>query len=131
MTTMTTKEGAVSTLRERLSSRLDELRARLANELSPPAEATLGAIAGEVRDSGDESVAIEHADVRTALMQRDARELDDLRSALVRLDGGNYGVCIECELEIEPARLGALPTAQRCSVCQEAFEHRSALTTVR
>ncbi len=128
MTMIATNAAATSALRERLSARLDELRAKLASDLIPPPEATLGVIGGEVRDSGDESVAIEHTHVRTALMQRDARELDALHAALVRLDGGSYGMCDECGLEIEAARLRALPTAQRCSACQEAFEHRSALT---
>jgi DnaK suppressor protein len=128
---MATDDTLTAALRERLATRRDELRAKLANDLSPPPEATLGVIGGEVRDSGDESVAIEHTDVRTALLRRDARELDDLHSALLRLDGGTYGLCAECGLEIEPARLRALLTAQRCSACQEAFEHRSALAPGR
>jgi RNA polymerase-binding transcription factor DksA len=131
MTTIATDAAATSALRKRLVARVDELRAKLASDLVPPPEAALGVIGGEVRDSGDESVAIEHTHVRTALLQRDARELDALHSALLRLDGGSYGMCVECGLEIEAARLLALLTAQRCSACQEAFEHRSALTAGR
>jgi RNA polymerase-binding transcription factor DksA len=127
----TTSDADTSAVRERIATRLDELRAKLASDLAPPAEATLGVIGGEVRDTGDESVAIEHTDVRTALMQRDARELDALHSALARLDRGGYGLCIDCGLEIEPARLTALPTALRCSPCQDTFEHRAALKLVR
>ena len=82
-----------------------------------------------MRDAGDEAVAIEQTDVRAALMERDAREVHDLQSALVRLDDGHYGVCTECGLDIESARLRALPTAPRCSACQEVFEHRVALTS--
>jgi DnaK suppressor protein len=118
-----------SVLRERLEARLLELQEKVASTLVPEPDPANGA--GEVRDAGDESVVIEHTDVRTALLQRDARELNDLQSALVRMDGGSYGTCVECGLDIEPARLRALPTARRCTVCQQAFEHRAALTAVR
>jgi RNA polymerase-binding transcription factor DksA len=89
------------------------------------------AAAGEVRDAGDEAVVVERTDVRTALMQRDAREVGELQSALGRLDDGHYGVCAECGLDIEDGRLRVLPTALRCSGCQEAHEHRSALAPGR
>jgi DnaK suppressor protein len=131
MATTGLHDKGASALRARLAERLAELQAKLAAELAPEPDSSVGAIAGEVRDAGDESVAIEHADVRTALMQRDARELNDLQSALVRLDGGSYGVCVDCGLDIEPARLGALPTARRCGACQEVFEHRAALASGR
>ena len=129
MTATMVHDDAAPALRARLEARLEELQAKVASTLVPEPDAAAGA--GEVRDAGDESVVIEHTDVRTALLQRDARELNDLQSALVRLDGGSYGLCAECGLDIEPARLRALPTAQRCSTCQQVFEHRAALTAAR
>jgi RNA polymerase-binding transcription factor DksA len=132
MTTLTqSTERADGALRARLEARLGELRAKLAGELVPAPDETLAAAAGEVRDAGDEAVVIERTDVRTALMQRDAREVGELQSALIRLDDGQYGVCAECGLDIETGRLRALPTALRCSGCQEAHEHRSALSPGR
>ena len=123
--------GADGALRARLETRLGELRAKLAGELVPAPDETLAAAAGEVRDAGDEAVVIERTDVRTALMQRDAREVGELQSALVRLEDGHYGVCAECGVDIDAGRLRALPTALRCSGCQEAHEHRSALAPGR
>jgi DnaK suppressor protein len=132
MTTLTqSTERADGALRARLEARLGELRAKLAGELVPAPDETLAAAAGEVRDVGDEAVVIERTDVRTALMQRDAREVGELQSALIRIDDGQYGVCAECGLDIEAGRLRALPTALRCSGCQEAHEHRSALAPGR
>ena len=124
-------QRTAAALRARLETRLGELRAKLAGELVPAPEDTLAAAAGEVRDAGDEAVVIERTDVRTALMQRDAREVGELQSALGRLDDGHYGVCAECGLEIDAGRLRALPTALRCSGCQEAHEYRSALAPGR
>ena len=118
---------ANGTLRAQLEARLGELQAKLASEFVSEPDANVGGT-GEVRDAGDESVVIERAGVRTALMERATREMNDLHSALVRLDGGSYGVCTDCSLDIEAARLRALPTARRCSTCQEVFEHRASLT---
>src|SRR5262245_5986182 len=130
MTTMIeAKAPTRSVLRARLEARLGELRAKLAGDLVP--HETLAATAGEVRDAADEAVVIERTDVRTALMQRDAREVGELQSALGRLDEGHYGVCAECGLDIEAERMRALPTALRCSGCQEAHEHRQALNPGR
>jgi DnaK suppressor protein len=129
MTATMARDDAASVLRARLEARLVELQARVASTLVTETETAAGA--GEVRDAGDEAVVIENTDVRTALLQRDAHELNELQSALVRIDGGNYGECVECGLDIEPARLRALPTARRCSACQEVFEHRAALTAPR
>jgi len=127
----TTMQGnGQSALRAHLEARLVELHAKLATELASAPGAS-AAVAGEVRDAGDESVAIEQTDVRTALMRRDAREMNDVQSALARLERGSYGMCVECSLDIEPERLRSLPTASRCSACQETFERRAALTAWR
>jgi len=111
-------------LHAQLHARAAELRSKLAGELVPEPD---GGIGTEVRDTGDESVVVEHAGMRVALLACAARELRDLESALGRLADGSYSRCIECGLDIEPARLAALPTARRCSTCQGAYEHRAAL----
>lgn len=132
MTTISRSEDRTrGALRARLEARLGELRAKLAGELVPAPDETPAATAGEVRDAGDEALVIERTDVRTALMQRDARELGELQTALVRLNEGHYGTCADCGLDIDSGRLRALPTALRCSPCQEAHEHRLALAPGR
>jgi RNA polymerase-binding transcription factor DksA len=42
--------------------------------------------------------------------------------ALVRLEAGQYGSCIECAREISQHRLSALPFAVRCQACEERRE---------
>jgi DnaK suppressor protein len=44
------------------------------------------------------------------------------RAALRRIEEGTYGVCLECEETISPARLAALPAAALCIRCQEAMD---------
>ena len=77
-------------LRAQLEARLGELQAKLVGDLVAEPDANVGGT-GEVRDTGDEAVVVEHTGVRAALMARDARELSDLQSALVRPDRKTTG----------------------------------------
>ena len=52
-----------------------------------------------------------------------------LEAAYCQLELGLYGICSDCEKEIEPLRLIADPTEQRCAKCEQKFlrEHRHEL----
>src|SRR5436305_4775974 len=43
--------------------------------------------------------------------------LDEIDSALSRLDSGSYGMCADCAQPIPPRRLEALPFATLCVTC--------------
>jgi DnaK suppressor protein len=45
--------------------------------------------------------------------------LGDVREALNRIDQGTYGVCRECEGDIDEARLEALPYTPYCIRCAQ------------
>lgn len=53
------------------------------------------------------------------------QELEDVRTALVRLDDNTYGQCVECGKPIPPGRLLELPWALYCAEHQRI--HDSAL----
>jgi DnaK suppressor protein len=57
----------------------------------------------------------------------DMKLLREISDALVRIDQGNYGVCLECEEPISAKRLEALPWARYCVSCQERVAARAAL----
>lgn len=118
-------------LRAQLQARLDELRNKVSADIVPAPEETFRGIAGEVQDAGDSSVALEQTGLRGALVERNATELTQVGRAIERLRDGSYGQCVDCELEIEAARLEALPQAERCSYCQELFERRAAYAALR
>jgi DnaK suppressor protein len=61
-------------------------------------------------------------DIDFALVQMQAQTLNNISSALSRLEAGDYGICRECDEEIPEARLRALPFATRCRTCQEEAE---------
>jgi DnaK suppressor protein len=54
-------------------------------------------------------------------LEIELREIDD---ALDRLEGGTYGICLDCGRPIDPARLQALPAASHCIKCQERHDLR-------
>ena len=45
--------------------------------------------------------------------------IQSVKLALERIEDGTYGTCIECEQEISPKRLKAVPWASCCIYCQE------------
>ncbi len=47
------------------------------------------------------------------------REVDE---ALIRVEDGTYGVCIDCEKPIPVKRLEVYPSAQRCVQCKQIYE---------
>jgi len=52
-------------------------------------------------------------------LDREFNQLRDARAALHRLEGGSFGTCLECDEDIHPKRLAAVPWATFCIRCQE------------
>jgi DnaK suppressor protein len=57
---------------------------------------------------------------------RDSKLLHDVRSALDRIAAGKFGICVDCEYDISPKRLAAIPWAASCIVCEEEARSRAA-----
>jgi DnaK suppressor protein len=55
-------------------------------------------------------------------LNRQAILAQEIRAALARIRGGSYGICLECEEEISPRRLAAVPWASLCLTCQQKAE---------
>jgi DnaK suppressor protein len=55
-------------------------------------------------------------------LDRNSKFMREVRGALSRIDAGTFGVCIDCEENINPKRLAAIPWASSCVVCQEAAD---------
>jgi len=69
----------------------------------------------EVQQASDRALAICNLD-------RESNQLQSARAALRRIKEGSFGACQQCEEEISPKRLAAIPWAPFCIVCQEAFD---------
>jgi len=109
-----------------LNSLIAERRNALFAELREDARKTraerFDELAGEVPDTGDESVAALIADLDQAEWGRDIDELRGLDAARERIASGEYGVCVDCERDIGFERLRATPSAIRCIDCQTRHE---------
>jgi len=103
------------------------LRARLRGDFSGLADAALRKTRSE--SSGDlSSMPIHMADMGTdafeqeftlSLMEHDGTTLEQIEGALERIEGGVYGVCIECEAKIPKTRLNVLPYTPHCIKCAD------------
>jgi len=55
-------------------------------------------------------------------LDREFTQLRDARAALRRIEDGSFGTCQECDEDIHPKRLAAVPWATFCIRCQEAVD---------
>lgn len=63
--------------------------------------------------------AIQAQEMALATDRRRTLQLQRIGSALKRLDAGEYGICVRCGEEIDPARLTLDPAATICMDCAE------------
>jgi len=73
-------------------------------------------------DQMDEIQLATERDLAIRNVDRESGLLRDVKDALRRIQGGEFGTCMECESAISPKRLEAVPWAARCIQCQEAAD---------
>ena len=76
-------------------------------------------VVGDVADLAQESTENE---LSFHLAEVESRELGQIDKAIEKIGEGTYGVCEKCGENISPARLKALPFANKCIRCQEEDE---------
>jgi DnaK suppressor protein len=74
---------------------------------------------GDVLDLAQESQEMESS---YQLAEIEARSVEEIETAIHRLDDGTYGLCEHCGRPIPPARLEALPSAVLCVKCKSEQE---------
>lgn len=117
------RRGEYSHFEHRLRERWCELREETRARLIRSDNEGYAEIAGRVSDLEDQSLADLLVDVNLAEVTRDVEEIRAIERALKRMALGTYGICVNCGQPIEPERLKAYPTANRCAACQRAYEH--------
>lgn len=124
----TARRGEYSHFEHKLRDRWYELRDETREALARSDNENYADIAGRVSDLEDRSLADLLVDVNLAEVTRDVQEIRAVERALKRVALGTYGVCVSCGQPIERERLEAYPTANRCAVCQRAYEQTHAVT---
>ena len=79
---------------------------------------------GYEADSKERAKQLEDNEVVDALGNEAREELAKISAALQRMDAGEYGICVECGLEINAGRLEVYPYADECIECAEFDERR-------
>jgi DnaK suppressor protein len=103
--------------KERLLEERDQLERDIAGKTELP-----GTYDDGVQDSGDRSVHELSMDVEGQVMNLKSDRLQQINTALQRIEQGNYGICVRCGKEIPRKRLDADPAALTCLDCLSAEE---------
>ena len=69
----------------------------------------------EIQAASERILAVCHLD-------REFNQLRNVVAAIGRIEEGSFGTCQECEEDIHPKRLAAVPWAAFCIQCQEAAD---------
>lgn len=115
-------EEELANLRSILAARKATLLDTIRQELLAADQEHFQDLAGRVHDVGEEAVADLLMDLGLANIHRHAQEVREIEQAQRRMTEGTYGLCIDCDSEIELPRLKAQPTAIRCYECQTRHE---------
>lgn len=76
----------------------------------------------ETPDPVDLAVRNYSKNVMLAVSENESKQLTLIDEALLRIEDDEYGFCQNCEKEINPKRLAAIPWARYCLDCQELLE---------
>lgn len=79
---------------------------------------------GTLPDPIDRASIDEEFAYRLRIRGRESTLIRKIRSSLVDIENGDYGICEDCGEEISIARLNARPVASRCIRCKTAQEAR-------
>jgi len=76
----------------------------------------------ETPDPVDLAVRNYSKNVQLAVSENESKQLVLIDEALLRIEDDAYGTCLNCEKEINPKRLAAIPWARYCLDCQSLQE---------
>jgi DnaK suppressor protein len=76
----------------------------------------------QVADALDAVQLMRERDLAVRSLARDSNILHQIQRALARIAAGSYGVCLQCEEDISPKRMAAVPWADCCIKCQEQID---------
>ncbi|REJ75625.1 MAG: TraR/DksA family transcriptional regulator [Acidobacteria bacterium] len=105
---------------------LKEIKQKLLEEretiLSKLSSNDLSVDDSETPDPVDLAVRNYSKNVMLAVSENESRQLTLINDALERIEDEEYGLCQNCEKDINPKRLNAVPWARYCLDCQQLLE---------
>jgi DnaK suppressor protein len=113
-----------------MKEQIESIKAALQNKRSELAcsirsqSSQLNVCDGE-RELIDLMQSMSRRDEAVTLLDRFTRTLAQVDAALMAVELGVYGICVECEEPISSRRLQAIPWASHCIRCQEMLDRRN------
>ncbi len=83
-----------------------------------------GDVSGHALHMADVATDMYDREFNLGLASNDRETLARVGEALQRIEEGNYGLCVQCQKAIAPARLKAIPYVETCVKCQEVLESK-------
>jgi RNA polymerase-binding protein DksA len=105
-----------------LKSRLKTRRDHLLKEFEHRLKEFKDSGGHRLTDTADIASNIIEEQVVMSLAQVEAKEIEQIDNALIRLKSGKYGICERCGKKINKQRLRAIPFVDLCIKCKEAEE---------
>lgn len=102
--------------------KLLEMRRQTLREMSDDLKQGREGAKDEGMDTYDLASEERDREISFILTDRERDKLQAIQEALSRVEDGSYGICENCESEIAPARLEALPFSRLCVNCQAERE---------
>jgi DnaK suppressor protein len=112
--------------RRELTAILHDRRQQIQNDVQNRIRDSRAERGHEVVDDVENSGAGIQEAIELSLIQMKAQTLSAVEHALVKVEAGTYGYCVECGDEMTEQRLRALPFAVRCTACEQKREQRAA-----
>jgi DnaK suppressor protein len=108
--------------RQTLLQQEQELQQRMSLVVEQGRETT----AETTQDIADQAVNSYQKEILFTRGSHEHVQLQHVRQALARLQGGTFGICVRCDEPIGAKRLEALPWTPYCIACQEELEQQKA-----
>jgi len=107
---------------DKLKNRLHETRKDLLDGVDKVSKRSNEEFETEVPDVNDEASRTYSRQVLLSLGEAERKQLQMVDEALVAMEAGVYGICIDCEDRIPFKRLEAVPYVKRCVACKTKYE---------
>ena len=107
--------------REKLQEKQTELTREFSRSKN---EATSDLSGGGTEDFVDYAVSAYTKEFLLSLSDLERKTLQLVDDSLVRIQRGEFGICLECEKVISEKRLNAVPWTPFCITCQERIEQQ-------
>lgn len=102
--------------------RLEEMRRAIVREIKDDLRQGREGSKEDGMDTYDLASEERDREISFILGDRDREKLQSIETALARIEDGTYGICENCESEIAPGRLEAMPFSRLCVSCQAEQE---------